>query len=97
MVLDSGGRPRQAAPSPINALKIGRLVHGCDPDGACAPFLVCMVHDIVTISGVVFARQMLSVTRVPHDPQPNVTLRIVVPNQPKHPTWHWPNECPWNR
>jgi len=93
-MLDHQGRALPGS-APVNPLKIGRIVHGCDAEGNCAPMLVCAVAGDL-LGGVVFASQMLQVQRVSHDTQPDVTTRIKVPGG-HPPTWHWPAECPWNR
>jgi hypothetical protein len=92
-MLDAKGQPLNGGAA-TNPLKIGRILHGCDNEGVCAPLIVQAVSGS-TITGAIFAGALVSM-EMRHDPQPDVTTRIKTPT-PRPPTWHWPAECPWNR
>jgi len=83
-------------PIVANPLRLGRIVHGCDIKGICAPMIVCVVNDPTHISGVVFGSQMFPMNHVPEDKHPEISTRITVPGG-RAATWHWPNDCPWTR
>jgi len=85
-------------PAPLNPLKIGRIVHACDPQQVCAPMLLAIIHDPgqEVVGGHVFANRVVTMAGMRHVKRPDLPPDIVTPGEPTA-TWHWPGECPWGR